>query len=628
MKFKNQTAVSEFLLVGLTEDPELQPLIFILFLSMYLVTLLGNLLIILAVGSDSHLHTPMYFFLSSLSFTDICISTSTIPKMLVNVQTQDRSVTYTGCLTQSTFVLTFAGVESCLLAVMAYDCYVAICQPLRYQVILMLLCVLLVLLSLLISSAHALLHILMALRLSFCTDLEIPHFFCELAQIFKLACSDIFINTLLIYSAANIFFGVPIAGIIFSYTKIVSSVFRMASAGGRYKAFSTCGSHLFVVSLFYGMGFGVYLSSAVTDSSTKNAVASVMYIVIPQMMNPFIYSLRNKEIKTALRLLITGKPFICWLINNVEAINQTAVSEFSLQGLTADPALQPLIFSLFLSIYLVTTLGNLLIILVVSSETHLHTPMYFFLSILSFNDICFSTSTIPKMLMNIRTQSRSITYTGCLTQAGFVMISAFLENFLLTVMAYDRYAAICHPLRYTVIMNPRSCVLLVLVSVLINTADSLLHTLMLLQLSFCTDLGIPHFFCELAQLIKLACSDSTIDDILIYVSCCVCAGIPLSGIIYSYIHIVSSILRISSSGGKYKAFSTCGSHLSVVSLFYGAGLGVYISSAVTDSPRKTAVASVMYSVLPQMLNPFIYSIRNKDMKEALRRRITRKVSLL
>ncbi|KAM6167098.1 LOW QUALITY PROTEIN: olfactory receptor 7G2-like [Erethizon dorsatum] len=316
------------------------------------------------------------------------------------------------------------------------------------------------------------------------------------------------------------------------------------------------------------------------------------------------------------------------LINNVEAINQTAVSEFSLQGLTADPALQPLIFSLFLSIYLVTTLGNLLIILVVSSETHLHTPMYFFLSILSFNDICFSTSTIPKMLMNIRTQSRSITYTGCLTQAGFVMISAFLENFLLTVMAYDRYAAICHPLRYTVIMNPRSCVLLVLVSVLINTADSLLHTLMLLQLSFCTDLGIPHFFCELAQLIKLACSDSTIDDILIYVSCCVCAGIPLSGIIYSYIHIVSSILRISSSGGKYKAFSTCGSHLSVVSLFYGAGLGVYISSAVTDSPRKTAVASVMYSVLPQMLNPFIYSIRNKDMKEALRRRITRKVSLL
>ncbi|KAM6168116.1 olfactory receptor 7G1-like [Erethizon dorsatum] len=312
MKFKNRTAVSEFLLVGLTDDPELQPLIFILFLSMYLVTVLGNLLIILAVASDSHLHTPMYFFLSSLSFTDICISTSTIPKMLVNAQTQDRSVTYTGCLSQSTFVLTFAGVESCLLAVMAYDRYVAICHPLRYTVIMSpYLRVLLFLLSLLISTVHALLHGLMALRLSFCANVEIPHFFCELSQVNKLACSDIFINTLLIYSAVNIFFGVSIAGIIFSYTRIVFSILRMSSVEGRYKAFSTCGSHLSVVFLFYGTGFGGYLSSAVTDSSTENAVASVMYIVVPQMMNPFIYTLRNKEMKTALSLLITGKPFKC-----------------------------------------------------------------------------------------------------------------------------------------------------------------------------------------------------------------------------------------------------------------------------------------------------------------------------
>ncbi|XP_010623998.1 olfactory receptor 7G2 [Fukomys damarensis] len=311
MKFKNQTIVSGFLLLGLTDDPELQPLIFCLFLLIYLVTILGNLLIILAISSHSHLHTPMYFFLSSLSFTDICTSTTTIPKMLMNIQTQDQSITYIGCLTQSTSVFTFGGFESCLLAVMAYDRYVAICQPLRYQIILTPdLCVLLVLLSLLTSTGHALLQSLMALRLSFCTNVEIPHFFCELAQIVNLACSDTFINTLLIYSAANIFFGVPIVGIIFSYTKIVFSVFRMPSAGGRYKAFSTCGSHLSVVSLFYGPGFGVYLSSAITDSSIKNAVASVMYIVIPQMMNPFIYSLRNREIKIALKHILTGKPFI------------------------------------------------------------------------------------------------------------------------------------------------------------------------------------------------------------------------------------------------------------------------------------------------------------------------------
>ncbi|XP_010611569.1 olfactory receptor 7G2 [Fukomys damarensis] len=312
----------------------------------------------------------------------------------------------------------------------------------------------------------------------------------------------------------------------------------------------------------------------------------------------------------------------------MEATNQTAASEFNLLGLTDDAELQPLIFSLFLSIYLVTILGNLLIIFVFSFESHLHNPMYFFLCVLSFNDICSSTSTIPKMLVNIQLQRQSITYTGCFTQTGFVITFAFLENFLLAVMAYDRYAAICRPLRYTVIMNPHFCVLLVLVSLLISMADSLIHTLMTLRLSFCTDLDIPHFFCELAQLIKLACSDTVIDNILIYISCGICVGIPLSGIIYSYFHIVSSVLRMSSSGGKYKAFSTCGSHLSVVSLFYGTGFGVYISAAVTDSPRKTAVASVMYSLLPQMLNPFIYSLRNKDMKEALRRIVTSNPSLL
>ncbi|KFO25617.1 Olfactory receptor 7G1 [Fukomys damarensis] len=294
----------------MTHDPELQPLIFCLFLSIYLITILGNLLIILAERADFSLHIPMFFFLSNLSLNDICLSSTTIPKLLVNIQTQDQKIIYTGCLSQVSFVLIFGGMENCLLAVMAYDQYDAICQPLRYQVILSSdFCVLLLVLSLLISTVHDLLHTVMALRLSFCTNVEIPHF-CELAQLINLACSDTFINTLLVYSAANIFFGVPIAGIIFSYTKIVSSVFRMHSVGGRDKAFSTCGSHLSVVFLFYGAGFGVQLSPTVVDSSTKNAVASVMYIVIPQMMNPFIYSLRNREMKIALRHLISGKPFL------------------------------------------------------------------------------------------------------------------------------------------------------------------------------------------------------------------------------------------------------------------------------------------------------------------------------
>ncbi|XP_014932266.2 olfactory receptor 7G2-like [Acinonyx jubatus] len=309
MEPRNHTGVSEFLLLGLTDDPELQPFLFCLFLSMYLVTILGNLFIILAVSSDSHLHSPMYFFLSNLSFTDICLSTTTIPKMLVNIQAQNQSITYRGCLTQVGFVLAFGGFENFLLAAMAYDRYVAICHPLRYTVIMNpQLCVLLILLSLFFSIVVALLHSLMVLRLSFCKDLEMPHFFCELAQVIKLACSDTLINNILIYFVASLFGGIPLSGIIFSYTQIVSSVLRVPSAGGKLKAFSTCGSHLSVVSLFYGTVVGVYISSVVTDSSKKTAVASVMYVVVPQMMNPFIYSLRNRDMKGALRKLINGMP--------------------------------------------------------------------------------------------------------------------------------------------------------------------------------------------------------------------------------------------------------------------------------------------------------------------------------
>nr|XP_010600765.1 olfactory receptor 7G2-like [Loxodonta africana] len=307
MEPRNQTDVSEFLLLALTEDRELQPLLFSLFLSIYLVTVLGNLLIILAVSSDPHLHTPMYFFLSNLSFTDICLSTTTIPKMLVNLQAQNQSITYAGCLTQVCFVMIFSTLESCLLGVMAYDRYVAICHPLRYMVIMDAhFCGLLTLVSLLVSIVDALLHSLMLLRLSFCTDLEMLYLFCEVFQVIKLACSETLINNIILYFAASILGVVPFSGIIFSYTQIVSSILRMPSAGGKYKAFSTCGSHLSVVFLFYGTAFGAYVSTTFTHSSKKTAVASVIYTMATPMMNPFIYSLRNRDMKAALRSVIRG----------------------------------------------------------------------------------------------------------------------------------------------------------------------------------------------------------------------------------------------------------------------------------------------------------------------------------
>ncbi|KAM5232833.1 olfactory receptor-like protein OLF4 [Hipposideros larvatus] len=303
----------------------------------------------------------------------------------------------------------------------------------------------------------------------------------------------------------------------------------------------------------------------------------------------------------------------------MEPVNITRVSEFLLLGLSEEPELQPLIFGLFLSMYLITVFGNLLIILAISSDFHLHTPMYFFLSNLSFVDICFTSTTIPKMLVNIQTQSKGITYEGCITQMYFFTLFAGLDIYLLTVMAYDRFVAICHPLHYMVIMHPQLCGLLVLMSWIMGALIALLLCLMVLRLSFCKDLEIPHFCCELNQMVQLACSDNFLSNVVMYFVAVLMGGTSLAGILYSYSKIVSSICAMSSSQGKYKAFSTCASHLSVVSLFYLTSLGVYLSSAVTHSLQSSAAASVMYTVVTPMLNPFIYSLRNKDIKGALKR---------
>ncbi|XP_015359423.1 olfactory receptor 7D4-like [Marmota marmota marmota] len=309
----------------------------------------------------------------------------------------------------------------------------------------------------------------------------------------------------------------------------------------------------------------------------------------------------------------------------MEAENHTVLSHFLLLGLSEDPDLLPILFVLFLCMYLVAVLGNLLIILAVSSDSHLHTPMYFFLSNLSLADICFISTTVPKMLVNIQAHSKDISYLECLAQTYFFIIYGGVDNFLLTIMAFDRFVAICHPLHYTVIMNPRLCVRLVLMSWFIMFWVSLIHVLLLNQLTFSTGTEIPHFFCELAQLLKVASCDTIINYIFIYVVAALLGVVPVTGILFSYSRIVSSLMKMSSSVSKYKAFSTCGSHLCVVSLFYGTAFGVYLNSAGTQSSSRTMIASVMYTVVTPMLNPFIYSLRNNDVKGALRRLLCRMI---
>ncbi|XP_058512329.1 olfactory receptor 7E178-like [Ochotona princeps] len=301
------------------------------------------------------------------------------------------------------------------------------------------------------------------------------------------------------------------------------------------------------------------------------------------------------------------------------------VSEFHLLGFSEDPEMQPLLLGLFLSMYLVTVLGNLLIILAVTSDSHLHTPMYFFLCNLSLADVGFTSTTVPKMIVGILTHSTVISYAGCLTQMSFFIIFGIMDDFLLTVMAYDRYVAICHPLHYQVIMNPHCCGLLILVCFVVSLLNFLLHNVIVLPVACFKGVEVSNFFCDPSQLLNIICSDTVTHDMVMYSVCILYGLVPMSGILFSYYKIFSSILRAPSPGGRYKAFSTCGSHLTVVCLFYGTALGVYLSSSFSLSPRRCAVASVVYTVVTPMLNPFIYSLRNRDMKKAMRRLLTKEV---
>ncbi|XP_054983635.1 olfactory receptor 1J4-like [Sorex araneus] len=297
--------------------------------------------------------------------------------------------------------------------------------------------------------------------------------------------------------------------------------------------------------------------------------------------------------------------------------NATRVSEFLLQGLQVPPEREDLCFILFLLMYLTTLLGNLLIILLIRIDIRLHTPMYFFLSVLAFNDVSLSSVTVPKMLMDMRTNHKSIPYAGCISQVFFLITFVCTENFLLTVMAYDRYVAICQPLHYTTIMRQERCIALAATSWILSCFHSLLHTLLLARVSFCDDITIPHFFCELTPVLEISCSDISLNDLVIFIEGGISFYLPFFSILGTYIHIWATVLKNPSAKKFFKVLSTCGSHLLVVSLYYGTILKVYFLSSSSSSKNKDIIASVMYMILTPMLNPFIYSLRNRDIKQAL-----------
>ncbi|CAI9608293.1 unnamed protein product [Staurois parvus] len=308
----------------------------------------------------------------------------------------------------------------------------------------------------------------------------------------------------------------------------------------------------------------------------------------------------------------------------MEPYNQTYMSSFILLGLSSIPYLQVIYFLIFLIIYTITLSGNVLLIVLVRIDSQLHTPMYFFLTNLSFIDICFSSTIVPKILVNTFSQDKSISFLGCASQMYFSLALGATECIILAVMAYDRYVAICNPLQYQIIMHKQICISLAAFSWILSFLNSVVHAVLTFRLPYCKSKLVNHFFCEMPPLFQLACKDTLFNEVAVYISGGIIALFSFLLTLISYFHIISTILKIRSNKGRYKVFSTCGSHLAVVSLYYGTIAFMYLRPRSSYSPDRDRAISMLYTVVTPMLNPIIYSIRNKDVKGTLKRKLAMK----
>ncbi|ELR62969.1 Olfactory receptor 2A5, partial [Bos mutus] len=299
--------------------------------------------------------------------------------------------------------------------------------------------------------------------------------------------------------------------------------------------------------------------------------------------------------------------------------NQTWVTEFILLGFPLSPSMQMLLFGLFSLFYVLTLLGNGVILGLISLDPRLHTPMYFFLSHLAIVDISYASNNVPKMLVNLLNKKNTISFVPCIMQTFLYMAFAHTECLILVVMSHDRYVAICHPLRYSVIMSWRVCTVQAVASWTCGSLLALVHVGLILRLPFCGPHEINHFFCEILSVLKLACADTKLNQVVILAASVFVLVGPLCLVLGSYARILAAILRIQSAEGRRKAFSTCSSHLCVVGLFFGSAIVMYMSPKSRHPEEQQKILSLFYSLFNPMLNPLIYSLRNKEVKGAFRR---------
>ncbi|CAH2322335.1 olfactory receptor 1019-like, partial [Pelobates cultripes] len=467
---------------GFSDSPQLQFPLFITFLSVYLIIIFSNLIVVLSIILYSHLHTPMYILLCNLSVIDISYTSTILPKLLAMLLTQCKTISFLECFIQLYFFLSFICAEIFLLAAMAYDRYIAICHPLHYSILMSPKhCARLVLTVWVMGLFDPVVHIFLFANLSYCHSHHIDHFFCDVTPLIKLTCSDTFTIEIWNYVDGALSVSAFILTLI-SYVFIISTILNIQSASGRHKAFSTCSSHITCVIIFYGTLICLYMRPTSMYSPGQDKFFSILYIILIPILNPLLYTLKNKDFK-----------------DDMPGTRRW-------------------------------------------------------------------------------------------------------------------YPAICHPLHYLILMSPKHCARLVLAVWVLGLLEPVAHTILIANFSYCRSHHIDHFFCDVTPLLKLTCSDTFTVELWTYIDGTLVTVSAFILTLISYVFIIANILKIQSANGRHKAFSTCSSHITCVIIFYGTIICLYMRPASTYSPEQDKFFALIYIILIPMLNPLLYTLKNKDFK--------------
>ncbi|MBN3289470.1 O10A5 protein, partial [Polypterus senegalus] len=550
----------------------------------------------------------MYFLVCNLSLADIIYISTSLPKLMSRYLLDDKVISYNGCFTQMYFFLCLSALESYILVAMAFDRFLAICQPLRYPTLMNgRNSILLAVFGWTLGFITPIKSVSLTQTMDFCGPNKIYHCICDYSAVIKLACNDISgISTQGLVTALSIII-IPFTFIVFTYINIGLAVTKIKSSG-RAKAFSTCVAHLLIVVFFYISATFVFVSYRIQNVSTDfRILGSLQYAVIPPLLNPFIYSFRNKDIPS---LKMNG-----------------SLKEFVLIGFSSMSAeYYTLIFAAALLVYVLTVCGNLMLVVIIMLDKKLHSPMYFLVCNLSLADICFVSTTLPKLMLRYLVDDKVISYNGCFTQMYFFLFLSSLEAYILIAMAFDRFLAICKPLRYPVLMNSRNSFLLAVFLWTLGFITPIKSVSLTQTMDFCGPNKIYHCICDYSAVIKLACNDISPLSIQGLVTALSLVIIPFSFIVFTYVKIGIAVSKLKSSG-RAKAFSTCVAHLVIVFCFYFSEAFVFISYRIQNvSTDLRILGSLQYAVLPPLLNPLIYSFRNKDIRDSIKRKL--KVNLV